>query len=390
MNADPPFTGQCPSAPAVTRPIAAALVHQVAHPPMRPAPHPAAPPILSAPPSAAPAATGAEPFPELRTGNLGVRVAVSAADIDAVQALRFRVFYREMGALADPNTAAASRDRDAFDQVADHLLVVDHALGSGPQAVVGTYRLIRREAAARIGRFYSADEYDIAMLTAHSGRILELGRSCVAADYRGRAAMQLLWRGIAAYVFHYDIDLMFGCASLPGTDPDALAPELTYLCTYHQAPPELCPRAVPARYVDMRRMPPEALDPRRVLAQLPPLIKGYLRLGGFVGDGAVIDRQFNTTDIAVVVKTDLVSGKYYRHYERETSRTDNNVLPLSLREGAGGRGPDAQVLGPTVETPPGTAPPGTAPHDTLSPGTPTHGAPPGAPTMRTPPMRTGA
>jgi putative hemolysin len=203
--------------------------------------------------------------------------------------------------------------------------------------VVGTYRLIRREAAARIGRFYSADEYDIAMLTAYPGRVLELGRSCVDAGYRGRAAMQLLWRGIAAYVFHYRIDLMFGCASLPGTDPDALAPELTYLCTQHLAPPELRPRAVPQRYVEMRRMPPEALDPPRVLAQLPPLIKGYLRLGGFVGDGAVIDRQFNTTDVAVVVKTDLVSGKYYRHYERETSR-DRHLM--SQDAAARGAAPD--------------------------------------------------
>jgi putative hemolysin len=273
------------------------------------------------PPFARPltAATGAAPFPELRAGNLGVRVAVLPDEIDALQALRYRVFYQEMGAVADARTATSGRDRDAFDQVADHLLVVDHELGDGSQRVIGTYRLIRREAADRIGRFYSADEYDITTLTAFPGRVMELGRSCVDAAYRNRAAMQLLWRGIAAYVFHYRIALMFGCASLPGTDPDALAPELTYLSAYHLAPPELCPRAIPGRYVEMRRMPPQAVDPRRTLAHLPPLIKGYLRLGGFVGDGAVIDRQFNTTDVAVVVKTDLVTEKYYRHYERESS-----------------------------------------------------------------------
>ncbi len=346
MNAEPPLPEKLPAAHHLVSAAAPSLT-----PPNQAA---------VAPPSAA-----AAPFPELLAGNLGVRVAVSATDLDAVQALRFRVFYREMGAHADARTADASRDRDAFDQVADHLLVVDHALGSGPQAVVGTYRLIRREAAARIGRFYSADEYDISMLTAYPGRILELGRSCVDADYRGRAAMQLLWRGIAAYVFHYRIDLMFGCASLPGTDPDALAPELTYLSTYHLAPPDLRPRAVPDRYVQMRRMPPEALDPRRVLAQLPPLIKGYLRLGGFVGDGAVIDRQFNTTDVAVVVKTDLVSGKYYRHYERESSRDGSQArhqtLPLPLGEGDAGRGPEAQVVAPTVEAPQGRPPQGMPP-----------------------------
>jgi putative hemolysin len=227
------------------------------------------------------------------------------------------VFYRELGATADAETARTGRDRDRFDQIADHLLVVDHAIGAGAEGVVGTYRLIKREAAAQIGRFYSADEYDIAPILGFPGRIMELGRSCVDAAYRNRAAMQLLWRGIAAYVFHYQIDLMFGCASLPGTDPDALGVELTYLYQNHLAPPAVRPRALPHRFVEMRRMRPEAIDPRRALAQLPPLIKGYLRLGGFVGDGAVIDRQFNTTDVAVVVKTDLVTDKYYRHYERQ-------------------------------------------------------------------------
>ncbi len=259
----------------------------------------------------------APPFPELRAGSLGVRIAVTAAELDAVQALRYRVFYHEMGAKADAATAASRRDRDAFDAIADHLVVVDHAIGSGAEGVVGTYRLIQREAAAALGRFYSSDEYDIVSIVEFPGRILELGRSCVAAAYRGRVAMQLLWRGIAAYVFHYQIDLMFGCASLPGTDPDALAADLTYLYYNHLAPPAVRPRALPHRYVDMRRMPPGLVDPKRVRAQLPPLIKGYLRLGGFIGDGAVIDRQFNTTDVAVVVKTDLVTDKYYRHYERQ-------------------------------------------------------------------------
>jgi putative hemolysin len=257
------------------------------------------------------------PFPELRAGNLGVRLAATAADIDAVQALRYRVFYQEMGAQADAAAASSRRDRDSFDAVADHLLVVDHAIGAGVAGIVGTYRLIQREAAAQIGRFYSADEYDIAPMLRFPGRILELGRSCVDEAYRGRAAMQLLWRGIAAYVFHHQIDLMFGCASLHGTDPDALAADLTYLYYNHLAPPAVRPRALPHRYVDMRRMPPGQIDPMRALAQLPPLIKGYLRLGGFIGDGAVIDRQFNTTDVAVVVKTDLVTDKYYRHYERQ-------------------------------------------------------------------------
>jgi putative hemolysin len=272
--------------------------------------------------------TAAEPLPalppqeggfgELRGGNFGVRIATSEAEIDAVQALRYHVFYEEMGARPSEAAAASKRDRDAYDDVADHLLVVDHAIGPGPEGVIATYRLIRAVAAQRIGRFYSAAEYDITPLVDFRGHVLELGRSCVHPAYRNRAAMQVLWRGIAAYVFLYRIDLMFGCASLPGTEPDAVATELTYLYHNHLAPPALRPRALPDRYVDMRRLDPATIDPKRAQASLPPLIKGYLRLGGFVGDGAVIDRQFNTTDVAVVVKTDLMTDKYYRHYERQS------------------------------------------------------------------------
>ena len=266
------------------------------------------------------------PFEELRAGPLGVRIATTPDEIDAVQALRFRVFYTEMGARPDAESLRTQRDRDAYDTIADHLLVIDHSLGEGPDAIVGTYRLIRREAAARIGQFYAEDEYDIGVITRGTGVLLELGRSCVDARYRHRAAMQLLWGGIAAYVFHHKIDLMFGCASLPGTDTDALAQQLSYLYYYHLAPAAIRPRALPHRYIEMRRLDREEIDPKRALAMLPPLIKGYLRLGGFTGDGAVVDSQFNTTDIAVVVKTDLVTASYYRHYarvqpprERETS-----------------------------------------------------------------------
>ncbi|NKC33836.1 GNAT family N-acetyltransferase [Falsiroseomonas selenitidurans] len=255
-------------------------------------------------------------FEELRAGNLGLRVAETAAEIDAAQALRYQVFYEEMGARPDAATRDARRDADLYDAVADHLLVLDHDLGQGPDAVVGTYRLIRRPAAERIGHFYSADEYDLAPLLAFEGQVLELGRSCVAEAYRTRGTLQLLWRGIAAFVFRHRIDLMFGCASLPGTDLEALAAPLSYLHANHLAPPALRPRALPGRHVPMDRLPPAALNPRAALAALPPLVKGYLRLGGFVGDGAVIDQQFNTTDVCIVVKTDLITDKYFRHYER--------------------------------------------------------------------------
>lgn len=243
-------------------------------------------------------------------------MARDAREIAAAQALRYRVFYQEMGAHPTVETALVRRDFDDFDAVCDHLLVIDHARGTGDEAVVGTYRLIRREAAARIGRFYSAAEYDVRCIAEYPGAILELGRSCIDAQWRTRPTMQLLWRGIATYVFEHGIELMFGCASLHGTDPGALAVPLSYLYHRHLAPPALRPRALSDRYLEMNRLPPGAFDPAEALSHLPPLLKGYLRLGGFVGDGGVVDQQFNTTDVCIVVKTDLVTEKYYRHYER--------------------------------------------------------------------------
>lgn len=262
------------------------------------------------------ATTEDNPLDELRQGALEVRLARSADEVDWSQALRYKVFYGEMAARPSDEMAVKQRDFDDFDAVADHLLVVDNSRGDGPESVVGTYRLIRREAAAAVGRFYSSDEYDISPLVAFPGPVLELGRSCVDANYRTRGLMQLLWRGIAAYVFEHDIGVMFGCASFPGADPAALAAPLSYLHHFHQAPADLRPRALPERYVDMNLMPKEQIDARRVIGDLPPLIKGYLRLGGYIGDGAVVDHQFNTTDVCIVVKTDQVTDKYFRHYDR--------------------------------------------------------------------------
>jgi putative hemolysin len=255
------------------------------------------------------------PLPALRTGNLELRLAETPAEIDAALALRYRVFYEEMGAKPSADVVRSRRDIDAYDGYCDHLVVLDHSQGA--PVVVGTYRLIRRAAADKVGGFYSASEYDVSKLIAMQGEILELGRSCVDAAHRNRPTMQLMWRGISNYVFHHDIQVMFGCASLSGTDVQAHADILSYLHHFHLAPSALRTRALPDRYIDMALKPAVALDARRCLAELPPLVKGYLRLGGFVGDGAVIDEQFNTIDVCIIVKTDLVTEKYMRHYESQ-------------------------------------------------------------------------
>ncbi len=254
---------------------------------------------------------------DVRAGDLWLRLAESAAEVEAAQSLRYRIFYEDMAARPTPEMAAVRRDFDSFDAYCDHLLVFDTRRGDGPEAVIGTYRVMHRSAAAARGQFYSADEYDISGLLGYPGDILELGRSCIDAAFRTGTTMQLLWRGIAEYVLAHDIELMFGCASLPGTDPDRLALPLAYLYHHHLAPPALRPRAVTDRFVAMDRIPPEEIAPRRALQMLPPLIKGYLRVGGFVGEGAVVDEEFGTTDVCVVVKTEWVTDRYYRHYTRE-------------------------------------------------------------------------
>jgi len=251
-----------------------------------------------------------------RAGSLQVRLAETWDEVDAALALRYRIFFEEMKANATPGIVLKQRDVDEFDPYCDHLLVIDNALGAGPESVVGTYRMLRRRGAAKVGRFYSSSEYDVQPIINHPGDILEMGRSCIDSRHRTRAAMQLLWRGVTAYVLANRIDILFGCASLHGTDPSTMALPLSYLYHNHLAPEGLRPVALPARHVGMNLMPKEAIDAKAAMRDLPPMIKGYLRLGGVVGDGAVVDHDFNTVDVLVYVDMLKVSEKYMRHYTR--------------------------------------------------------------------------
>ncbi len=244
-----------------------------------------------------------------RQGALDVRIAASEEEVAAAQALRYRIFYGEMGARPTPAMARAERDFDDYDLVCDHLLVIDHEQAT--PRVVGTYRLLRQVTAAMHRGFYSASEYDLSpLMGGHPGQLLELGRSCVAAEYRDNRTVGLLWRGIATYLRTHDIGHMFGCASLHGTDPDAHAAELSYLHHHHLAPPPLRARALPEHYVSMDRLPAERVDARAASRALPPLLKGYLRVGAMVGDGAFIDRQFNTVDVFVVMPVERITQRY--------------------------------------------------------------------------------
>ncbi|MCA3255267.1 MAG: GNAT family N-acetyltransferase [Alphaproteobacteria bacterium] len=242
-----------------------------------------------------------------RAGPLEVRLAASRAELRAAQALRFRVFYEELCAGNGPS--ADRLDADDYDAVCDHLLVVDRET----EAVVGTYRLLRQVIAEQHRGFYSAQEYDLTPLRAAAsggtGQLLELGRSCVDPAYRTNATISLLWRGIATYLEAHRISHMFGCASFHGTDPAVHAEGLAYLHHHHLAPPGLRVRALAQHHVPMDRIAQAAL-PAGAARLLPPLIRGYLRVGAMVGDGAFIDRDFNTVDVFVLMPVDRITARY--------------------------------------------------------------------------------
>lgn len=252
----------------------------------------------------------------LSSGSIIVRLARSRGEIEEAQRLRYNVFYEECGARPTDDMAQKRMEISELDFVADHLIVLDTARPSG-ERVVGNYRLLRDDAASRYGKFYSQDEFNIDRLLATNTRLLELGRSCVHADYRTRPVLELLWQGIAEYVMYHDVRYLFGCPSFMGTnDVHSLANELSYLHHYHLAPEEVRARTLDHLYVSMDLMPKEQVDTKAALHKLPALIKSYLRIGVMVGDGAFVDTQFNSVDVFVTFDLERLTEKYRRHYER--------------------------------------------------------------------------
>jgi putative hemolysin len=255
-------------------------------------------------------------------GSLEVRLARKKSEIRQAQRLRYKVFYEEMSAVPGALAMLSRRDEDAYDPIFDHLLVVDRGDAAGGHRwrrarVVGTYRVLRQEVADLYDGFYTQGEYDILpLIRAKSPRysFMELGRSCVLKPYRTRRTVELLWQGIWSYVREHGIDVMVGCASFEGTDPSAHAQALSYLHHHALAPAEWRVSAHQHLRVDMNMLPPEEINPRAVLKALPPLIKGYLRLGAFIGDGAVIDHQFGTTDVLIILPVEAIRTRYFAHF----------------------------------------------------------------------------
>lgn len=263
-------------------------------------------------------------MPDIRAarGKLILRQATGADEIHACQRLRYRVFYEERGASAQGDAARHHIDSDRFDAICDHLVVVQAPEPQSPDAIsladgelIGTYRLLRQDVAEANHGFYTQGEFDIApLIKAHPDlRFLELGRSCVLAPFRTKPVVELLWQGIWNYVRVHGMHVMLGCASLEGTDPDAHALALSFLAQA-ASPPEWHVRALPNRAVEMRRIPAAEIDQRRALRDVPPLIKGYLRLGCYIGEGAVIDHQFNTIDVLIILPVSAINARYFSHF----------------------------------------------------------------------------
>ncbi|PDT86364.1 GNAT family N-acetyltransferase [Sinorhizobium sp. BJ1] len=263
-----------------------------------------------------------------RIANLETRLARSAAEIDAAQAVRYRVFVEEMKAQVAPEAERRKRDVDGWDAICDHLLVLDTSIEGDPEEqIVGTYRLLRQEVAARAGGFYSASEFAIGNLLAHhpGKRFMELGRSCVLPEYRTKRTVELLWQGNWAYALKHGIDAMFGCGSFPGVVPEEHALALSFLHHNVLARDEWTVAARPELFRTMDLMPSEAINPKKALAALPPLIKGYMRLGAMVGEGAVVDHAFRTTDVLIVLPISNISGRYLNYYGADAGRFSSSV-----------------------------------------------------------------
>lgn len=253
--------------------------------------------------------------------HLVLRLARDERDIAAAQRLRYRVFIEELGGDGPLVDHERRLERDEYDPVFDHLILVDMRRDAASlDDVVGVYRLLPSEKAATIGRFYSETEYDLAPLLATGRKLVELGRSCVDEGYRGSAAMYHLWNGLADYVLSRRIEVLFGVASFHGTDPTPLAQSLSWLYHHHLAPPALRVTARAAHRQAMDLLPADQLDRKTAMLGMPALIKAYLRAGGAVGDGAWIDHQFNTTDVFLVMDTAGMSARHRDFYARKQDR----------------------------------------------------------------------
>lgn len=255
-------------------------------------------------------------FDHITAEHLTLKLAETPEEIKSAQRLRHEVFHTEMGATINPDMAALGYDADEYDPICDHLIVVDNNLSKDKQ-IVGTYRLLMLEKANAAGMpLYTETEFNIDKIKATGGRIMEMSRSCIAEPYRTKTAINLLWKGIAACVFGNKIDYLIGMPSFNGIDPKDHLDAISYMHHYHLCREDIRPEVRSEYRVDLPLIPKDQLDVKRIFADLPPLFKGYIRIGVSVGDGIYIDREFNMVDMCVVLDIANVTDRYFNHYKR--------------------------------------------------------------------------
>ena len=277
--------------------------------------------ILAPSPDQALARPLARPLGQI--GSLETRLATTEDEVTAAQRIRYQVFVEEMGAKLPLDAMTSKRDFDRYDSSCDHLLVIDRTISGSPlDQIIGTYRLLLQNKAKANNGFYSQSEYDVQdLVERHPDKcFLELGRSCVLPKYRTRRSIELLWQGIWAYCLQNNVDVMFGCASFGGTAPAAHAQSLSLLYHFARAKDEWQISAQTDTQYLMDLMPVEAIKAKHALLEMPPLIKGYLRLGAIFSPHAYVDRCFNTTDVLIILPLLKINPRYINHYGADADR----------------------------------------------------------------------
>jgi putative hemolysin len=266
-----------------------------------------------------------------RLGALELRLAVTRREIRQAQKLRWQVFYQQGQAHLDRKSLIRRRDICPFDRLCDHLIVVDTQAqskrGRRKPRVVGTYRLLLQSIAEAHSGFYSASEFGVdGLVSRHPGmNFLELGRSCILPEYRARRALELLWRGLWMYARHHNIDVMIGCASMNGVQVETHRNILSHIHDRALARGQwrVAPLAGVNRPISEFKTPCPVTGDDPAVITMPPLIKGYLRLGARFGEGIFVDRQFGTTDVLVILPVSQINRRYIEYFSAQIEPRDH-------------------------------------------------------------------
>lgn len=253
----------------------------------------------------------------IKVRDFEVRMTRTKEERRQVRALRYRVFVEEEGASATEEQKNLREEYDSYDRFAEYLGVFHEG------RVVGTYRIINRDAAEKMGGFYTETEFDISKIKKSGANIVEMSRACVAPEYRENAlVMRLLWAGLGEYIMRHKIGIVFGVASWTGTNPAESAQAISYLYYNHLSPlslratvesTKLAPGVNP-KLTRMNILPEVFVDANIARRQMTPLVKGYLRINATFGRGVFIDKPFNSYDVFVMLRTKDMDALYRKHF----------------------------------------------------------------------------